>query len=78
MYDVRCTVDVIVGTGRVTVRECLRLDRNSVVRLSQLAGSDLEIRVHGLPVAHGEVVIIDDQMALRVSRVTPPAGVDAA
>ena len=76
MLDVQCTVDFVIGTGVLKVRDCLRLDRNSVVRLSQSAGSDLEIRVHGVPVALGEVVVIDDNTALRISRIIAPAGVE--
>jgi flagellar motor switch/type III secretory pathway protein FliN len=78
MFDVRCAVDFVIGTGTLTVRDCLRLERHSVVRLDQSAGSDLELRVHGVAVASGEVVIIDDNSALRVSRVSPPAGIEAA
>jgi flagellar motor switch protein FliN len=77
MFDVQCTVDFVIGTGVLKMRDCLRLERNSVVRLTQSAGSDLEVRVHGVPVAHGEVVIIDDDTALRISRISAPAGVEA-
>ena len=78
MLDVRCTVDFVLGTGVLKVRHCLRLERHSIVPLAQAAGSDLEVRVHGVTVASGEVVILDDNTALRISKVTPPAGVEAA
>lgn len=78
MLDVRCTVDFVLGTGALRVRDCLRLERQSIVPLGQPAGSDLDVRVHGVTIAHGEVVIVDDNTALRISRVTPPAGVEAA
>ena len=35
MLDVKCAVDFILGTGMVTMRECLRLQRHSVLRLIQ-------------------------------------------
>jgi flagellar motor switch protein FliN/FliY len=78
MLDVRCTVEFILGTGTMKVRDCLRLERYSVLRLDQVAGSDLEVHVNGTPVASGEVVILDDNTALRISRVNPPAGLEAA
>jgi flagellar motor switch/type III secretory pathway protein FliN len=74
MLDVVCRVDVVLGTGRITVRDCLKLTRLSVVRLAQAAGSDLEVRVHGVRAASGEVVIIDDSTAIRVTGVTPQPG----
>jgi flagellar motor switch protein FliN/FliY len=78
MFDVKCRVEVILGNASLSVRNCLRLERQSIVRLQQAAGSDLEVRVQGVTVATGEVVILDDNTALRISRVSPPAGVEAA
>lgn len=78
LFDVHCTVEVVLGTGRITVRDCLRLDRASIVRLDQPAGCDLELRVQGQPIANGEVMIVDDGTALRVRRIIPPPGAEAA
>jgi len=78
MLDVDCAVDFIIGTGRMKVRDCLRLERQSIVRLDQSGGADLELRVQGVPVAVGEVVIMDDITALRLTRILTPAGVEAA
>lgn len=78
MLDVECGVDFIIGTGTLKVRDILRLDRQSIVRLDQSGGADLELRVHGVPVAVGEVVIMDDVTALRLTRITSPPGSEAA
>jgi flagellar motor switch protein FliN/FliY len=77
LFDVGCKVEFIIGTGRITVRDCLRLEHASIVRLDQAAGADLEMRVQGQPVATGEVVIVDDGTALRLRRIVPPAGMEA-
>jgi flagellar motor switch/type III secretory pathway protein FliN len=77
MFDVRCPVEFMLGTGTITIRQCLRLEPMSVIRLDQAAGADLFVRVHGVSLVAGEVVISDDTSALRVSRVLPPAGVEA-
>lgn len=78
MFDVKCLVEFILGTGTITIRECLRLEPHSILRLKQSAGSDLTVRVHNVTLAMGEVVIADETTALRVSRVTPPAGVETS
>jgi flagellar motor switch/type III secretory pathway protein FliN len=72
MYDVRCVVEVVIGTGKLRVRDCLTLGRHVIVPLVQSAGSDLEVRVHGVTIATGEVVILEDKSALRISRIVPP------
>lgn len=74
LFDVACVVDFILGTGTLKVRHCVGLTERSVVRLEQPAGADIEIRVHGQSVAHGEVVVVDDSMALRVNRLVSLAG----
>jgi flagellar motor switch/type III secretory pathway protein FliN len=78
MFDVRCAVDFVLGTGTLTMRECLGLERHSVVRLIQREGADLHVSVRGVTIATGEVVIIGDTTALRISHVRPPPGVEAA
>jgi flagellar motor switch/type III secretory pathway protein FliN len=76
LSDIRCHVDVLIGTGVLTLREVLSLQPRHVVRLLEPAGGDLSIRVHGVPIASGEVMVMDNVAALRVTRVSPPVGVD--
>jgi len=78
MFDVKCGVAIVLGTGSVKVRDFLNLERQSIVRLGQVAGSDLELRVNSVTVATGEVVILDDNTALRISHMTPPVGAETA
>lgn len=77
LFDVKCNVDVVIGTGVLTLRECMALQPQHVVRLTEPAGGDLQIRVHGVTIACGEVVVTDNAAGLRVTRVVPPAGVEA-
>jgi flagellar motor switch protein FliN/FliY len=77
MLDVTCRVEVIVGTGSITVRDCLKLQRDSIIRLTQPAGSDLQVTVQGVPAASGEIVIDDDTTSVRISSVLPPPGAEA-
>lgn len=74
VMDVPCPVDFVLGTTTIKVRECAAFTVNAIVRLKQTAGADLEVRVAGVPIATGEVVIADENVALRVGRILPPAG----
>jgi len=76
--DVPCQVDFVLGTATVKVRECIEFGRHSVIRLKQSAGSDIEVRVGGVPIASGEVVIVEESVGLRVNRVLPPSGPEGA
>ena len=53
LMDVPCRVEFVLGTCRVTVRDCLQFERHTVVPLDQPAGADLELRVEGVRMATG-------------------------
>jgi flagellar motor switch protein FliN/FliY len=72
LHDVVCRVDVMLGSAAMSVRECIRLRRDSVVRLRQSAGGDMQVVINGIVVAHGEVVIVDDSTAIRITEVLYP------
>ena len=73
LMDVSCPIDAVLGVTTSTVAECSRLAVGSIIRLRQAAGSDLELRVGGVPFAAGEVVASDDGLSIRVGRVLAPA-----
>ncbi len=77
MLDVRCQVEVIVGRGSITVRECLKLQRDSIIRLQQAAGAELCIQVQGVAAATGEIVVDDDTTSVKITEILSPPGVEA-
>jgi len=72
LHDVMCGVDIVLGSSAFSVRDCLALKPNTLIRLHEFAGADMQIVVNGIPVAMGEVVIIDDSTAIRVTDILPP------
>jgi len=72
--DVSCPVDVVLGVGQISLRRCLALERGSVIRLHQSAGEDLQVMVNGVRIAHAEVVIIDETVAVRLTHFAGPVG----
>ena len=76
LLDVGCPVRVVLGTGTISVRQCVALDRNSVIRLAQAAGEDLQVLVGGVLVARGEVVIVEDSTGIRLTEIARPLGTE--
>jgi flagellar motor switch protein FliN/FliY len=74
MLDLGIHVDVVVGMTSITVRDCLKLKRHSVVRLQRSSGSDLDLQVGGIVVASGEVVVVDESTAVRIADLAQPPG----
>jgi flagellar motor switch protein FliN len=77
LHDVMCHVDVILGSSVMSVGECLRLRKNTIIRLAQSAGGDMTVVVNGIGLASGEVVIIDDSTAIRITDILPPPSSEA-
>jgi flagellar motor switch protein FliN len=71
LAELRCPVTIVLGTGSITVRQCLRLERHSILSLAEAAGEDLRVMVNGVLVARGEVAIIDTSTAIRITDLAP-------
>ena len=69
---VPCAVDIVLGTGEITLRTCLALQPGSIIGLDQSAGQDLTLVVNGVTFGRGEVVIIDETVSLRVTELARP------
>jgi flagellar motor switch protein FliN/FliY len=78
MLDVKCNVDIVLGTSVISVGQCLRLKKHSLIRIDQAAGADMEVVVNGIPIAHGEVLIVDDTTSIRVTEVIVPPNAQVA
>jgi flagellar motor switch protein FliN/FliY len=72
--DVPVVVEVLLGKGAMPLRQLVRLEPGVVLRLDCAAGADLTVRATGVPLALGEVVIIEDSVAARVTHVLTASG----
>lgn len=75
-FDVNCTVEIVLGSTTMTVRDCLRLRKHAILKINQSAGSDMQITVNGIPIARGEVLVVDDSTSIRVTQVLVPSSTD--
>jgi flagellar motor switch protein FliN/FliY len=72
LRDVQMDVTVELGRTSMTVQELLALSPGSVVELDRAAGSPADILVNGQLIARGEVVVIDEDYASRVTEIVTP------
>ena len=81
LSDVPVELAVEIGRTRMTVGATLELRPGSIVVLDRVAGEPVDLLVNGTPIARGEVVVIDEEFALRVTEVLGErgrSGADAA
>ncbi|HEX4806292.1 MAG TPA: flagellar motor switch protein FliN [Conexibacter sp.] len=78
LSDVPVELAVEIGRTRMTVGATLELRPGSIVVLDRVAGEPVDLLVNGTPIARGEVVVIDEEFALRVTEVLGERGASAA
>ena len=71
--DIPVRVTVELGKARKSVSEILALTAGAVVELDKMAGEPVDILVNGKLIAHGEVVVIDENFGVRITDIVPGA-----
>lgn len=69
IMDVPLQVSVELGRTKKSIKEILDFSPGSVVELDKLAGDPVDILVNGKMVAKGEVVVIDENFAIRITDI---------
>jgi flagellar motor switch protein FliN len=69
LNDVTMLVTAELGRRQMKVRELVSLEIGSVLALDKTAGSPVDVLVNGSLLAHGEVVVIDEEFGIRVSEI---------
>jgi flagellar motor switch protein FliN len=67
--NVEMTLAVEIGRARVSVRELLDAQPGTVIELDRSVGSQADVFLNGRMIAHGEVVVVDRQFAVRITEV---------
>ncbi len=73
LRDVLLDVTVELGRATMPLVDLMSLDVGSLVELDRPTGSPVDIRVNGVLLGRGEVVVVDNEYAVRVVEVLDPA-----
>lgn len=69
LSDVMLNVTVDLGRQSLALSQVLALSVGSVVELDRAAGAPVDIRVNGILFGRGEVVVVDDEYAVRLIEI---------
>ena len=67
--DVEMALTVEIGRTRMSVRDVLGLEPGAVVELDRSAGAPADVLLNGRLIAHGEVVVVDQDYAVRITTI---------
>ena len=72
LFDVQLSIVVEVGRVQMLISDLLELDEESIIELDSLIGQPLDIRANDLLVARGEVIVVNEKFAVRITDIISP------
>jgi flagellar motor switch protein FliN len=71
VHDVGLQVSAVLGKTVMPLREVVALQSGSVFELDKLAAEPIDLYVNNILIARGEVVVVDDKYAVKISELNP-------
>ena len=69
LMNVPLNVTVEIGSAVKKVKEILDFSQGTIIELERQAGAPVDIIVNGNLIAKGDVVVIDDNFAVRITEI---------
>jgi len=67
MAKVRVSVEL--GAAAMPVKEVFGMGEGTIIELDKLAGEPVDVMANGVPIAKGEVVVIDENFGVRITEI---------
>jgi flagellar motor switch protein FliN/FliY len=71
VHDVPLQISAVLGKTIMPLREVVSLQSGSVFELDKLAAEPIDLYVNNILIARGEVVVVDDKYAVKISELNP-------
>jgi flagellar motor switch protein FliN len=73
LLDTTMSVSACLGEAELPVRELLQLGPGAVVKLQRQVGQPVDLYLRGIKFATGNLVVVGDQLGVRIKDILPPA-----
>lgn len=74
VLNIPVRLSVELGRAEMPIREVLNIDRGAVIELDRSVGQPLDVRVNGVLIGHGEIVVVEgERLGLRFVDVVSAA-----
>ena len=67
--NIEMALTVEIGRTRMSVRDVLGVEPGAVIELDRSAGSPADVLLNGRLIAHGEIVVVDQDYAVRITQI---------
>jgi flagellar motor switch protein FliN/FliY len=69
LENVKVPLQVVLGETEVSVKRLSKIAEGAIIELDSLAGEPVDLFAAGEKIAEGEVVVIEENFGIRVTRV---------
>ncbi len=66
LVDTEITVDVMLGSTDITIKEFLNLSEGDILSLNKNAGAGGDVYVNSRIIGTGDIIVMDEKLAVRV------------
>ena len=73
LMDIPLEISIELGRVKMQVKDVVDLGSGSIVEIDKAAGEPVDVLVNGRLVARGEVVVIEDNLGVRITEILSPA-----
>ncbi len=73
VHDVPLQISAVLGRTSLSLRDVVALQSGSVFELDKLSTDPIDLYVNNILIARGEVVVVDDKFAVKISELNPNA-----
>ena len=77
LMGVPLEISVEIGTARRKVKDILEFTQGTIIELERQAGAPVDVVVNGNLIARGDVVVIDDNFAVRITEIVKSKFMDS-
>lgn len=71
VHDVPLEISAVLGQTEMSLREVVSMQTGSVFELDKLSTEPIDLYVNKILIARGEVVVVDDKFAVKISELNP-------
>ncbi len=71
VHDIPLEISAVLGQTAMSLRDVVALQSGSVLELDKLSGDPVDLYVNDILIARGEVVVVDDKFAVKISELNP-------
>lgn len=71
VHDIPLQISAVLGQTNLALRDVVAMQAGSVFELDKLSTEPIDLYVNNILIARGEVVVVDDKFAVKISELNP-------